>query len=100
MKKLAVSYGHHYVFLFMGGFFIARAMQKWNLHERIALSIISIVGVSPKKIILGLMCATAFLSMWISDTATTMMIMPIGLAIILHSKKMLEGKEYSEKKSI
>lgn len=90
VKKLSASYGHHYIFLFMGGFFIARAMQKWNLHERIALFIISIVGISPKRIILGLMCASAFLSMWISDTATTMMIMPIGLAIILHTKKMFE----------
>lgn len=91
-KKLANSYGHHYIFLFMGGFFIARAIQKWNLHERIALFIISLVGTSPKKIILGLMCATAFLSMWISDTATTMMVMPIGLSIILHTKKLFDEK--------
>lgn len=97
-KKVAVSYGHHYIFLFMGGFFIAKAMQKWNLHERIALFIISLVGISPKRIILGLMCATAFLSMWISDTATTMMIMPIGLSIILHTKKLFDEKANSGQK--
>lgn len=97
-KKLANSYGHHYIFLFMGGFFLARAIQKWNLHERIALFIISLVGTSPKKLILGLMCATAFLSMWISDTATTMMIMPIGLSIILHTKKLFDEKKNSGQK--
>lgn len=98
VKKVAVSYGHHYIFLFMGGFFIARAMQKWNLHERIALFIISLTGTSPKKIVLGLMCASAFLSMWISDTATTMMLMPIGLAIILHAKKTFDETANSESK--
>jgi len=91
-KDVSTSYGHHYIFLFMGGFFLARAMQKWNLHERIALYIIRVVGVSARRIILGLMIASAFLSMWISDTATTMMMMPIGLAIILHTRKMLENK--------
>ena len=98
VKKLASSYGHHYIFLFMGGFFIARAMQKWNLHERIALFIISLAGISPKRLIWGLMCATAFLSMWISDTATTMMIMPIGLAIILHAEKMFKKENNPEMK--
>lgn len=76
------AYGDHNVFLFMGGFFIAMAMQKWNLHKRIALHIISVVGDGPRTIILGFMCASAFLSMWISNTATTMMMIPIAMAVI------------------
>jgi sodium-dependent dicarboxylate transporter 2/3/5 len=80
-RVAARAYGDHNVFLFMGGFFIAMAMQKWNLHRRIALHIISVVGEGPRTIILGFMCATAFLSMWISNTATTMMI-PIAMAVI------------------
>ncbi|WP_053218522.1 SLC13 family permease [Virgibacillus senegalensis] len=76
------AYGSDTVFLFMGGFIIALAMEKWNLHKRIALSIISAIGTSTEKIILGFMVATGFLSMWISNTATAMMMVPIGLAII------------------
>lgn len=75
------SYANHIVFLFLGGFLIAIAMQKWNLHRRIALHTIRLVGVSPSRIILGFMLATAFLSMWISNTATAMMMLPIALAV-------------------
>jgi len=82
-KQVLVSYGDSNIFLFMGGFFLAMAMQKWELHRRIALHIIRTIGLGPKKIILGFMIATAFLSMWISNTASTMMMYPIGLAIIL-----------------
>jgi sodium-dependent dicarboxylate transporter 2/3/5 len=76
------SFGHKYVFLYMGGFIIAIAIEKWNLHSRIALNIISFIGSDVRKIILGFMVATAFLSMWISNTATAVMMLPIGLAII------------------
>ena len=76
------SFGHKYVFLYMGGFIIAIAIEKWNLHRRIALNIISLIGSDVRKIILGFMVATAFLSMWISNTATSVMMLPIGLAII------------------
>tara|TARA_R110001592_G_scaffold184963_2_gene428854 strand:- start:3705 stop:5174 length:1470 start_codon:yes stop_codon:yes gene_type:complete len=76
------SFGHKYVFLYMGGFIIAIAIEKWNLHRRIALNIISLIGSDIRKIILGFMVATAFLSMWISNTATAVMMLPIGLAII------------------
>ena len=76
------SYGHKLVFLTMGGFIIAIAIEKWNLHKRIALHIIYFIGTDMKKIILGFMVATAFLSMWISNTATSVMMLPIGIVII------------------
>jgi sodium-dependent dicarboxylate transporter 2/3/5 len=81
-KVAAVSYADQTVFLFMGGFFIAAAMMRWNLHKRIALHIIELFGSSPRKLILGFMAATAFLSMWISNTATAMMMIPIALALV------------------
>ncbi|MFD1029962.1 SLC13 family permease [Metaplanococcus flavidus] len=76
------AYGNDTIFLFMGGFMIALTMEKWNLHRRIALTIISLIGTNTERIILGFMVATGFLSMWISNTATAMMMVPIGLAII------------------
>jgi sodium-dependent dicarboxylate transporter 2/3/5 len=82
MKEVTASYGDGTIFLFMGGFIVALAMERWNLHKRIALHIISWVGTDTDRIILGSMVATGFLSMWISNTATAMMMMPIGLAII------------------
>lgn len=81
-KSTAAIYFNHIIFLFIGGFIVALAMQKWGLHRRIALRIIMFIGVSLQKIFLGFMVATAFLSMWISNTATTMMMIPIALAII------------------
>ncbi|MGS2725976.1 SLC13 family permease [Psychroserpens sp. BH13MA-6] len=80
------AFGHKYVFLYLGGFIIAIAIEKWNLHRRIALNIINIIGSDVKKIILGFMLATAFLSMWISNTATSVMMLPIGIAIIKQLK--------------
>lgn len=80
------SFGHKYVFLYMGGFVIAIAIEKWNLHKRIALNIIHVIGADIRKIILGFMVATGFLSMWISNTATSVMMLPIGLAIIKQLK--------------
>jgi sodium-dependent dicarboxylate transporter 2/3/5 len=78
----AAPYADKVIFLFLGGFVIAMSMQRWGLHRRIALHIIRVVGTSPRRLVLGFMCATAFLSMWISNTATTMMMVPIALAII------------------
>ncbi len=81
-QATTAPYASHLVFLFMGGFIIALAMEKWNLHRRIALTVIQALGQTPKRIILGFMLATAVLSMWISNTATAMMMTPIGLAVI------------------
>jgi len=74
-------YANELIFLFMGGFFMAVTMEKWGLHKRIALRIMAFVGTSPERLILGFMIATAFLSMWISNTATAAMMLPIALAV-------------------
>lgn len=82
IKEATSSYGDPTIFLFMGGFMIALTLERWNLHKRIALNIISWIGTKTDRIVLGSMVATGFLSMWISNTATAMMMVPIGLAII------------------
>ena len=82
MKTVAASYGSPIVFLFFGGFVMALALEKVNLHRRIALNIVKITGTSPNRVILGFMIATAFLSMWISNTATTVVMLPIALSVI------------------
>ncbi len=89
---VALAYADKNVFLFMGGFFIAMSMQKHHLHRRIALFIIYLLGTSSQKIILGFMIATAFLSMWISNTATAMMMLPIALAVVSHVKSVYVEK--------
>ncbi|WP_298423381.1 DASS family sodium-coupled anion symporter [uncultured Kordia sp.] len=82
IKEVAISYGHPIIFLFFGGFVLALALEKVKLHRRVALSIIKLTGTSPNKIILGFMLATAFLSMWISNTATTVVMLPIAYSVI------------------
>ncbi|MDA7711346.1 SLC13 family permease [Flavobacteriaceae bacterium] len=86
LATTTAAYGHKYVFLYMGGFIIAIAIERWNLHRRIAINIIAFIGSDIRKIILGFMVATAFLSMWISNTATSVMMLPIGIAIIKQLK--------------
>jgi sodium-dependent dicarboxylate transporter 2/3/5 len=80
------SYGHKYIFLYIGGFILAIAIEKWGLHKRIALHIIKLIGTNITNIILGFMLATAFLSMWISNTATSVMMLPIGMSIVAQLK--------------
>lgn len=87
------QYGDPTIFLFLGGFVIAIALEKWNLHRRIALNIILLVGTDAKRIVLGFMVATGFLSMWISNSATAMMMMPIALSVITHVNDALDGKK-------
>lgn len=78
----AAPYADPIVFLFMGGFLIAIAMQKWHLHRRIALLTLRLVGTTPSRIVLGIMIATAFISMWVSNTATALMMLPIALSVL------------------
>ena len=92
MKPVAANYGHTLIFLFLGGFLLAAAMQRWGLHKRIALKIVSVVGTSPGSIIAGFMFATAFLSMWISNTATTIMMYAVGISVIGFISQKTEDK--------
>lgn len=87
MKSTTFPYAHPLIFLFLGGFMIALAIERWDLHKRIALNIISILGSNPRQLILGFMIATGFLSMWISNTATTLMMIPIGISVISNLKR-------------
>ncbi len=80
-------YANPLIFLFMGGFMVAIAMQRWDLHKRIALNIVSFVGTNPSSIIIGFIIASAFLSMWVSNTATALMMLPIAISIIEISKQ-------------
>jgi len=91
-RETAPVYFNSVIVLFIGGFMIALTMEKWNLHRRVALAIIDMVGGGPARVVLGFMLAAAFLSMWISNTATAVMMVPIGLAMILQLEEDF-GKE-------
>lgn len=102
MGETTASYGNPIIYLYLGGFVIGLAVEKWDLHKRIAFNIIGSVGTKPKNLLLGIMVATAFLSMWISNTATTIMMLPIGISIIevfdgkrAFARNMLLGIAYS-----
>lgn len=88
ISATASPYANPMIFLFLGGFMLAIGMQEWGLHRRIALNIIYIIGSRPKSIILGFMVSTAFMSMWVSNTAATMMMLPIALSVIQLTKNM------------
>ncbi|WP_420317617.1 SLC13 family permease [Ekhidna sp.] len=91
IAQTTAAYGDKMLYLFVGGFIIAIAMQRWNLHRRIAIEIISAIGTNARLIVLGFMLATGLLSMWISNTATTLMMVTIGTALITEMKE-LTGK--------
>jgi sodium-dependent dicarboxylate transporter 2/3/5 len=99
LKEVTKSYADSIIFLFMGGFFIGIAIEKWNLHKRIALGIINITGTNGNRIILGFIIATGFLSMWLSNTATTMMMFPIAMSVInvivAHNKESKGVRNFS-----
>ncbi|HEX6333503.1 MAG TPA: DASS family sodium-coupled anion symporter [Flavisolibacter sp.] len=82
IDKTAASYANKVIFLFMGGFMLGLAIEKWNLHRRIALNIVRFTGTSGNRVILGFIIATGLISMWLSNTATTMMMFPIALSVI------------------
>ena len=82
LKQVSNNYMDPTVLLYMGGFLLATSIEKWNLHKRIALNIINLLGTDLRRIVLGFMLATGFLSMWISNSATALMMLPIGLAVI------------------
>ncbi|AOM84091.1 SLC13 family permease [Salisediminibacterium beveridgei] len=90
VAEVTPNYGNNIIFLFLGGFIIALALERWNLHKRIAITIIDFIGTSPKRLMLGFMLATAVLSMWISNTATAMMMVPIGTAIIFQLSHLID----------
>ncbi len=92
IKETSKAYSDSIIYLFMGGFFLGMAIEKWNLHKRIALSIIKFTGTNGNNIILGFILATGFLSMWLSNTATTMMMYPIGASVILVISKHADPK--------
>jgi len=94
IRTATTTYYSPLIMLFMGGFIIALAMERWNLHQRIALTIIKVIGTNSAKIILGFMIATMFLSMWISNTATALMMLPIAVAIA----RKIGDLHFSEKK--
>lgn len=95
-RDVSSAYFNHVIFLFIGGFIVALAMQKWDLHKRIAIRILLVTGSSPARILLGFMLATSFLSMWISNTATAMMMVPILLSISSKLEEFIEKKEASK----
>ena len=82
IQTAAAPYANPLIFLFMGGFMIALAMERWNLHRRIALKVLKLAGNRQDGLIAGFMAATAGLSMWVSNTATTVMMLPIALSVV------------------
>lgn len=91
-RAVAATYFNDVIFLFMGGFLVSLAMEKWDLHKRIAYNILCFTGTSPARILLGFMLASFFLSMWISNTATAMMMLPIAMAIIKQLNELMNNK--------
>ena len=91
LDDVGASYGNNVIFLFMGGFLLALAMQRWNLHRRMALLTVRLIGTRPPQMIAGFMIATGFLSMWVSNTATAVMMLPIGISVLLLVNKTSDG---------
>lgn len=90
-KDIAAPYAADTIFLFMGGFILALGMQRWNLHRRLALLVVLAVGTKPKQLVLGFMIATGVLSMWVSNTATAVVMLPIGLSVLVLTADIVGG---------
>lgn len=90
-------YASSTIFLFMGGFLLALGLQRWNLHRRLALYVVKIVGTSPKRLILGFMIATGFMSMWVSNTATAVVMLPIGISVLQLTAETVGGMKNQKK---
>lgn len=97
IKDVGAPYASSTIFLFMGGFLIALALQRWNLHRRMALFVVKVVGTSPKQLILGFMLATGFLSMWVSNTATAVVMLPIGISVLSLTADAVGGMHNQKK---
>jgi sodium-dependent dicarboxylate transporter 2/3/5 len=82
LEEASRPYGHHLIFLYLGGFLIALALERWGLHRRIALTMLAVVGPQPRRMLAGFMVATAGLSLWVSNTATTLLMLPIALSVV------------------
>lgn len=96
MSEAAAPYGHELIFLFMGGFILALSMQRWGLHERIALAGLRLAGTKPQNIVGAFIAVCGFLSMWVSNTATAMMMLPIALSVIHVVLKQTTGEGLDE----
>ena len=96
VSDVGANYGNDIIFLFMGGFLLALGMQRWNLHRRIALLVLRSMGSRTNALIAGFMIATGFLSMWVSNTATAVMMIPIGLSVLSLVKKITDGADTAE----
>ncbi|CAB0731641.1 carboxylate transporter [Corynebacterium diphtheriae] len=95
--KISAPYASPTIFLFMGGFILALGMQRWNLHRRLALSVVLLVGTKPKQLIAGFMLATGFLSMWVSNTATAVVMLPIGVSVLQLTAESVGGMKAQKK---
>ena len=82
IEETAAPYSNPIIFLFLGGFLMAAAMERWGLHRRLALSIIGAIGTAPRRLVMGFLVSAAFLSMWISNTAATLLLLPIGISVL------------------
>ncbi len=85
--QAAAPYANNVIFLFLGGFFIAAAMERWGLHKRVAFGILALVGTDARRVVLAFMLATGFISMWISNTATAVMMMPMAMAVLVLARQ-------------
>ncbi|RNE48239.1 SLC13 family permease [Corynebacterium alimapuense] len=96
-SQVGAPYASATIFLFLGGFLLALGLQRWNLHRRLALAVVLAVGTSPKRLILGFMIATGFLSMWVSNTATAVVMLPIGMSVLQLTSTIVGGMHHQKK---